>query len=656
MSEEFAIRLRGVGKSYRRFTSPIWQAAALLGCPVPARRFDVFWALNDISFDVRRGERVGLIGRNGAGKSTLLRIIAGQLVPTCGEVSVNGAIQALMELGTGFHPEFNALQNIRTALALNGFTGREMAAKIDDVVEFTELDEFLERPLREYSAGMYARLAFAVATTIKPSVLIIDEILGAGDAYFVGKCTQRIRDLTNSGATVLFVSHDLGSVQMICDRAIWLHRGKLCADGGSLAIGKQYQAHIREEEEIRLRARTMSLSRRQSAAIVGSRHSETTTLYRLIGPGGTVPHHPCYIHEIRYGADERTVGTIAVGGNDTEGDGRLLVDPGKLNWSKATIQAARRCRAFSDYGGTYRHAPFLITWPAGLPGGRWLEFELVPSASQSINLDEYCALAQDYRTLQMIAPDPSQQWRTIRVNLPDPVDLPETQSEHAAEENALPSPEDTLDPAPDNPDNDDELPDAPDEGAVATAPAATLVTAPRWSGPDRNERYGSGEITITEFAVYDATGTRRHTVISGEPITASLSYYAAEPVIDPVAVIAIYLPDGNCAMQLISRRDDVEFGRILGYGSFTVDLDPLLLGPGDYVVSVALFKDIDLRSGAEPPAYDLHDRAYLLRVLPPDGIRCTIGVVNQRGLWRVSSLNQVGSDVLQARINERNLL
>src|SRR3954452_6319447 len=394
MSDELAISLRGVGKSYRRFTSPVWQAASLLGCPVPARRFDVFWALEDIGFDVRPGERVGLIGRNGAGKSTLLRIIAGQLTPTCGTVRVNGAVQALMELGTGFHPEFNALRNIKTALALNGIGGREMAAKLDDVIEFSELDEFLERPLREYSSGMYARLPFAVATTVKPSVLIIDEILGAGDAYFVGKCTQRLRELADGGTTVLFVSHDLGSVQMMCERAIWLHRGRVCADGRSLAIGKRYQAHIREEEEIRLRARTMSLSRRQSSVIAGSGNSQTSVLYRLIGSDGAAPQIPCHVREIRYGMENQTIGTISLGGSDTEGDARLLVDPGKLNWSKATVHAKDRCRAFAEYGGLYRHAPFVICWPGGLSGKLWLELVLAPSFSHPVHIDEYCPAEQ----------------------------------------------------------------------------------------------------------------------------------------------------------------------------------------------------------------------------------------------------------------------
>jgi lipopolysaccharide transport system ATP-binding protein len=601
------ISLRGVGKSYRRFTTRFWQAASLLGCPVPTRSFDVFWALEDIAFDVRRGERVGLIGRNGAGKSTLLRIVAGQSNPTCGTVRVDGQVQALMELGTGFHPEFSALQNMRTALALNGFGSREIAAKIEEIVDFTELDNFLERPLREYSAGMYSRLAFAVATSVKPSVLIIDEILGAGDAYFIGKCTQRVRELAQGGTTVLFVSHDMGSVQMLCERVIWLHHGAMRADGTSLAVGKRYQAHIREEEEKRLRARAMSLSRRQSSALSTDGEVQEPALYRLVGPNGAAPATPCYVREIRFGVGERTIATIPVGTNDTEGEARLLVAPAQLNWGKAQSFGTRRCRAYGDFGGRYCHAPFVMEWPANTSAGRWLELVIAPSAGDAIDIEAFDAAEQRYQTLARVPADPRQEWRTIRAPL--------AQAAPAADllqSKALPAEDAAI---------DDEAEIAPDDACV------TL---------DRDERYGSGEIALVDFALYDSEGVRRHTLVSGEQATARLGFEAAQPVVDPVAVIAIYRTDGSCAMQLISRRDAAEFGEVSGSGEFVAELDPLLLGPGDYVVSVALFKDLDLRNASEPAAYDLHDRAYLLRVLPPDGINCTIGIVNHRARWVVA--------------------
>ena len=609
---DLAISLRGIGKSYRRFSTRFWQAASLLGCPVPERSFDIFWALEDISFDVRQGERVGLIGRNGAGKTTLLRIIAGQVSPSCGTVRVDGQVQALMELGTGFHPEFSALQNMRTALALNGLGAREIAAKIEEIVDFTELDGFLDRPLREYSAGMYARLAFAVATSVKPGVLIIDEVLGAGDAYFIGKCTLRLRELAEGGTTVLFVSHDLGSVQMLCERAIWLHQGAMRADGSSLAVGKSYQAHIREEEEKRLRARAMSLSRRQSSAIAAAGTAPEASLYRLVGAGGAAPAKPCYVREIRFGAGTETIATIAVGASDTEGEARLLVEPAQLNWSKAQSFAAIRCRGYGDYGGRYCHAPFVMEWPPGATADRWLELTIAPSRSDPISIEAFDAAEQRYRNLARVPANSGQEWRTMRVAL-------------AAE-----APEPTVNSAGGDPVEEQPLPTAVTAGGAGADPAPQEATVAR------SERYGSGEIAIVDFAFYDAEGVRRHTLVTGEKATAVLAYRAHRPVVDPVAVIAVYRADSVCAMQLISRRDAVEFGEVSGSGEFIAELDPLLLGPGDYVISLALFKDLDLRLAVEPPGYDVHDRAYPLRVLPPDEINCTIGTVNQRARWLVA--------------------
>jgi lipopolysaccharide transport system ATP-binding protein len=607
---DLAISLRGIGKSYRRFTTRFWQGASLLGCPVPARSFDVFWALADISFDVRRGERVGLIGRNGAGKTTLLRMVAGQVSPSCGTVRVEGQVQALMELGTGFHPEFSAMQNMRTALALSGLEAGEIGAKIEEIVDFTELDGFLDRPLREYSAGMYARLAFAVATSVKPGVLIVDEILGAGDAYFIGKCTQRVRELAEGGTTVLFVSHDLGSVQMLCERAIWLHHGAMRADGSSLAVAKSYQAHIREEEEKRLRARAMSLSSRQSRAIGAAGTEQAASLYRLIGAGGAAPILPCHVREIRFGAGDRTIAAIAVGASDTEGEARLLVEPAQLNWGKAQTFAAVRCRVYGDYGGRYCHAPFVMEWPPDITTDRWLELVIAPSPSGPIDIDAFDAAEQRYRTLARVPIDAAQEWRTIRAAL-----IQKTQQPTAT---------------------------SPGSGTMQEPPGAAAAAAENEAEPPhavtvgRGERYGSGEIVIVDFAFYDAAGIRRHTLVTGEKATAVLVYQAYRPVVDPVAVIAVYRADSVCAMQLISRRDAVEFGEVSGNGELIVELDPLLLGPGDYVISLALFKDLDLRLAVEPPGYDVHDRAYLLRVLPPEGINCTIGTVNQRACWRVA--------------------
>ena len=213
--------------------------------------------MRGISLELERGDSLGLIGQNGAGKSTLLNIVCGRLQPSSGSVTVRGNVQALMELGTGFHPEFSGRENILSSLAYQGVIGSDARRLLDAIVDFSELAEFIDQPLKTYSSGMYARLAFSAATEIVPDILIIDEVLGAGDAYFAAKCVDRMHRLTKeAGATVLLVSHDTVSVQKICDRAVWLDRGQIRMSADTLTIAKAYHAWVLERDEERLRAET----------------------------------------------------------------------------------------------------------------------------------------------------------------------------------------------------------------------------------------------------------------------------------------------------------------------------------------------------------------------------------------------------------------
>lgn len=421
-----AITLQQLSKSFKRFQHPLWRAWDALGCPVSAKRYDIFMALQDINLEVNKGEKVALIGRNGAGKSTLLRLICGQIKPSSGTIRVNGKMQALMELGTGFHPDFTGIENIRSSLAFQGIQGRQANKLIEDIVQFSELEAFISRPIRELSAGMYARLAFAVATTVIPDILIIDEILGAGDAYFIGKSIQRMKDLTNQGATILFVSHDMSSTSLLCERGIWLDKGVIKADDDILTISKMYMTCVREDEEKQFRHRSESIN--------------------------------------------QTTNTV-------------VDDLQKLT---------------------------------------------------------------------------------------------------------------------------------------------------------KYERYGEGPIKITAFGFLDLQNSRRHTLISGDVAKACITYKATDVVHDPVAVIAIYRPDGTCAMQVLSNREGIELKSLSGEGNIIVTFNPLFLGPGDYIVSVALFKELCLASKFEPKAYDVHDRCYPLKVLHPPGLGVEIGTVNQPATWELA--------------------
>ena len=205
------------------------------------RESSVFWALRDVSFDVEAGETVAILGPNGAGKSTLLSIIVGVTSPTSGVVWCQGRVGALLELGTGFHPDLTGLENIQLNASLLGLGRAEVRRKLSSIVEFSELEGFIEEPVRTYSSGMIARLGFSVAVHVDPQVLILDEVLSVGDQNFRRKCEEKIHQFAREGKTLLFVSHGLESVLAMCRRAIWLDHGRIRKDGPAEEIVRMYR-------------------------------------------------------------------------------------------------------------------------------------------------------------------------------------------------------------------------------------------------------------------------------------------------------------------------------------------------------------------------------------------------------------------------------
>ena len=202
---------------------------------------DEFWALRDVSLEVRKGEVFGIIGRNGAGKSTLLKVVARVLRPTAGRVWVRGRVAPLLEFGAGFHPELTGRENVFLNGTLLGFSRKQMEEKFQRIVDFAELEEFIDAPLRTYSSGMQARLGFAIATDVKPDVLIVDEVLAVGDEAFQRKSAARMEEFREQGATVLLVSHNTATVKKMCQRAIWLDRGVVRGMGSAEEVATLYQ-------------------------------------------------------------------------------------------------------------------------------------------------------------------------------------------------------------------------------------------------------------------------------------------------------------------------------------------------------------------------------------------------------------------------------
>jgi ABC-type polysaccharide/polyol phosphate transport system ATPase subunit len=207
-------------------------------------RYHSFMALNDVNLVVKKGEIFGIIGRNGAGKSTLLKVISRVLIPTHGRVWVNGMVSPLLELGAGFHPELTGMENIHLNATLLGHSRKEVEKKIPEILEFAEIGEFIESPLRTYSSGMIARLGFSVATAWKPDILILDEVLSVGDAAFAQKCAERMRSFRESGATVLLVSHSVDTIRSLCQQALLLEHGNVLEIGPAWKVSEKYEALI----------------------------------------------------------------------------------------------------------------------------------------------------------------------------------------------------------------------------------------------------------------------------------------------------------------------------------------------------------------------------------------------------------------------------
>ncbi len=247
MSEEIAISLKNISKCYKRYARPVDRLKEIL---LPGKSHaQEFWALKDIDLEIFKGETLGIIGQNGSGKSTLLQIIAGTLTPTTGDVFVNGRISALLELGSGFNPEFTGRQNVFFNGRILGLSNEEIAAKFDDIAAFAEIGEFIDRSVKTYSSGMVVRLAFAVIANTEPSILIVDEALAVGDARFQAKCMKRIRQLKEQGVTILFVSHDSSSVKMLCKTAVLMNAGKILEVGEPKEVVNHYIALLSSEKQ-----------------------------------------------------------------------------------------------------------------------------------------------------------------------------------------------------------------------------------------------------------------------------------------------------------------------------------------------------------------------------------------------------------------------
>jgi lipopolysaccharide transport system ATP-binding protein len=346
MSSEIAIKVENLSKCYRIYEQPrdrlkqfvLPRIQQLVGRP-PSKFYNEFWALKDVTFDVKKGESVGIIGRNGSGKSTLLQIITGTLAPTSGSATTNGRIAALLELGSGFNPDFTGRENVYLNGALLGFSSSQIDEKFDAIANFADIGEHLDQPVKTYSSGMLVRLAFAVQVQVEPEILIVDEALAVGDALFQKRCFQRIEKLVSDGTTLLFVSHDQESVRTLTNRALLLNKGLPIEWGLSSEVVLSYRKLLHNEEAAYFASLTKNMVERAAEAPLPSDPPATAPVASSVDAANTV--HGTGTRSDRLSFGDGDVKVLAVQTCDAEGNSSAVFRPGEKLLIRVTCEAQK---------------------------------------------------------------------------------------------------------------------------------------------------------------------------------------------------------------------------------------------------------------------------------------------------------------------------
>jgi lipopolysaccharide transport system ATP-binding protein len=584
MSDEVAVRLKDVSKSYVVYTDPKYWLADFVGLGRLLREekhYRSLWALRDINLEIPKGGKFALVGRNGAGKSTLLRIISENIAPTTGTVEVSGHCEALMQLGAGFNPEFTGRQNVFSALAYMGITGKTAEEKFWDIVDFSELDEFMEQPVRTYSSGMYVRLAFSVATVIAPEILIIDEILSAGDLYFQAKCLGRIKELTSGpGTTVIYVSHDFESAQRICDTFVWLDRGRIVAQGSSAEVRAAYEDSIRKQQELRMRSRNLRLNPRTVSTLQAAGEEGLHLLGQLTLQGDDLkvpgPHVSSLRLYVRGGlAEEVRVGDAL---DDNSSHYRSFVISGAADgtWSPPQRREERLTRAVRPASNGVSGARFALFVPHDdfTDPDFQLELEVAYQDSSRVpcHLEVHTGVA-GLKELVSLEHTGDGQWKTARTVVPRWVYAPTT----------------TVEP-----------------------PAERLSPA---------KRFGTGQVLIESVQFLNGEGQPTFVLQHGRPLRIVLTYRAEDPSVIGTPLTwasGFHALDRTQIMAMISSAQGISY-KVCARGRLTMRFERLLLCNGAYRFSTALFSKLDLHGYSQhftsnPDLYDMMASSFELLV------------------------------------------
>ena len=583
---DIVIHARDLTKIYRLYSKPAHRFLDMFGMlrDRPGR-YTEHSALDHVSLEIPRGEKVAIIGRNGAGKSTFLKLVTGVIEPTSGVIEVKGTVHALLQIGTGFHPDFTGRENIYAYLAQLGVTGADADRRCAEIIEFAELEEYVDQPVKTYSTGMSVRLMFSTSTAITPDLLVLDEVLGVGDAYFAHKSYERMKDLCDSsGTTLLLVTHDIYSAIRLCTRVIWIDHGRVLMDGDGPTVVKAYEDSIRQQEEARLRVRKqerLAVTKTPAKRRLGPSHAivEIQSAVNRLLPA------PVYFSRIQLIAGDRRETLPLDAGAFDESRSSHLQREGPA-WGEAAEWQARGARAWLNYGSPFHKVAGVVPVAPAMWDENGARVEIDYSSAEAFRA-----------VIKMFAGDQVFDFGTLEGR-------------------------------------------ADGWQTWVSAPAA-LTEAALHSEVNVTGVYGTGAISVDTIEVRDAAGEITHFFKHGDPFELRLAFRVNQPdLLERPQVLVAFHRDGALDVCRVITRDLTVDASQAREGEILLRIPALRLANGTYTVTVMIARERYYDDeptqyfSLNPGVYACHSRALEIVVFGGDAVASgTVFVEN--GEWSI---------------------
>lgn len=636
---EVVIRAERLRKSYKLYDTPRHRLWDMLGLKRSQSGIRLHHALSDVTFSIKGGQKVAVIGRNGAGKSTLLKLVTQVIIPTAGLLEVRGNTRALLSIGSGFHPEFSGRQNAEAYLASLGFKGSELRDLVEQAIAFAEIEDYADQPLKTYSTGMGMRIMFAAATMIKPQLLVIDEVLGVGDAYFQQKSFQHISEICAAGeTTLLLVTHDIYSASQLCDRMLWIDRGRLLIDDAPDIVMRAYQDAIREQEERRLRVKALTM--RPSGGKLPT--FKRRILVDVQSTSNIPPPAPLHIASLSLLVDGVQIASAPMTDLAFEGDGIAFLIAEGSNWGEVEWIEGRLARPLRHYGSPIHKVTAAFSLDLDNADLQRLGVRIVCHSTHPGALTVRLH-AEDYeQTLGALKLQPDQ-WCDVTL-----------EPACAASLNALPSPANSASGVHQATNTEHRMSASASEAerhsgqlrlldpktgrqSVETgASADKIAMVPSLS---TEGRYGTGDVEILWLRAVDEKGRERHIFPAGSPVRLLMGYRLRRPNLDERLTILLACKRDGVTDVARLVCDDLHFSAaVRNEGAISVFFPHFPLGSGRYVLAAFVARENyfeerqTLFFSINPGVYDVRAGLLEIEIEDTDQLHVGTGVV-MNGAW-----------------------